>query len=108
MRRLAAQLAGLKERLVEHHQLEEHQGLFDAILDLLPACRVEIERLANQHGRMIEILEMARLHALGGDVATAESLREDLSKFVEVFRRHERDEESLLAQAIELEGSAAD
>lgn len=108
MRRLAAQLAGLEERLIEHHHLEEHQGLFDAILDVIPACRVEIERLANQHGRMIEILEMARLHAQGGDVATAESLREDLSKFVEVFRRHERDEERLLSQAIELESSAAD
>ena len=35
MRRLAAQIEGLKERLVEHHQAEE-QGIFQAMLEVMP------------------------------------------------------------------------
>jgi hypothetical protein len=103
MRRLAAQIDGLKERLVEHYQTEEQGGLFQAILELLPACRVEVERLTGQHAKMIEILEMARLHAQHGDVSEAAELREDLERFLGMFRRHERDEELLLAQAMELD-----
>ena len=67
MRRLAAQLEGLKERLVEHHHSEESGGLFQAILEALPSCRVEVDRLTNQHSRIIEILEIARLHAALGE-----------------------------------------
>ncbi len=107
MRRLAAQLQGLKERLEEHQLIEESGGLFQAILDVLPACRVEVDRLTNQHGRMIEILEMARIHAQRGDVSEADALRVDLEQFLEMFRRHERSEERLLAQAIG-QGAIAD
>jgi hemerythrin len=108
MRRLAAQVEGLRERLVEHHQLEERGGLFQAILDALPARRVEIDRLTNQHAKMIEILEMARLHAQCGGVAEAEALRVDLEKFLEMFREHERQEEQLLRQAIGRESRPVD
>ena len=103
MRRLAAQIEGLKERLLEHQQLEEHGGLFQAVLDALPARRVEIDRLTNQHGKMIEILEMARLHAQCGEVTEADALRVDLEQFIEVFREHEQQEEALLRQAIDRE-----
>ena len=34
--------------------------MFQAILEALPSRRVEIDRLTNQHAKMIEILEMAR------------------------------------------------
>jgi hypothetical protein len=101
MRRLAAQIEGLKERLLEHQQLEEHGGLFQGVLDALPARRVEIDRLTNQHGKMIEILEMARLHAQCGEVTEADALRVDLEQFIKVFREHEQEEEDLLTQAIE-------
>jgi hypothetical protein len=107
MRRLAAQIAGLQERLDEHQQKEEQGGLFRAIVEVLPACRVEIDRLANQHERMTEILEMARLHAQGGRIEEAAALREDLLRFLDMFRKHEEQEERLLARAIEVEGSAA-
>jgi len=100
MRRLAAEIQSLKERLLEHHTNEESGGLFQAILEVLPARRVEIDRLTNQHGKMIEILEMARIHAQRGEVGEAESLRVDLEGFLEMFRRHEQAEERLLAQAI--------
>ena len=103
MRRLAAQLQGFKERLVEHQHAEEFGGLFQGILDVLPACRVEIDRLANQHEKMIEILEMARIHAQRGNVAAADGLRADLLGFLEMFRRHEEAEERLLAQAVGLQ-----
>ena len=106
LRRLAAQLQGLKERLIEHHQSEEAGGLFQGILDVLPACRVEIDRLTNQHAKMIEILEMARIHANRGDISEADALRVDLQEFLEMFRRHEESEERLLKQAVSLHISA--
>jgi len=107
MRRLAAQIEGLKERLAEHHQAEEVGGLFQALLDVLPDCRVEISRLTNQHEKIIEILEMARIHALHGQLAEADALREDLKGFLDMFRDHERNEELLLRRALEREGKAA-
>jgi len=96
MRRLAAQMAGLQERLTEHHDLEERGGLFRMILDALPEARVEISRLIRQHEKMIEILEMARIHAQRGDPAEAVSLRADLERFMQVFRSHELEEEQLI------------
>jgi len=108
IRRLAAQLAGLRERLIEHHHAEEKGGLFRAILETLPACRVEIDRLTVQHAKIIEILEMARLHAQRGSAADAPALREDLERFLAMFRKHEHDEELLLVQAGEKEANSFD
>jgi len=107
MRRLAAQIEGLKERLAEHHQAEEVGGLFQALLEALPDCRVEISRLTNQHEKILEILEMARIHALHGQLSEADALREDLGSFLEMFRAHERDEEQLLKRALEREHRSA-
>jgi hypothetical protein len=108
MRRLAAQLQGLKERLLEHHQTEEREGLFQAILEVLPSRRVEVDRLLHQHGRMIEILEMARIHAHHGEPSEAEGLRIDLEGFLRTFRQHERDEEELFRMAAEREHRVLD
>ena len=108
MRRLAAQLEGLRERLVEHHTAEEQGGLFQAVLEVLPDCRVEVRRLVNQHEKIIEILEMARIHAQCGDKEEADGLRVDLDNFLEMFRQHERDEEDLLRRAIDRESRAVD
>ena len=103
IRRLAAQIEALKERLVEHHHTEERGGLFQAVLEIMPECRVEISRLINQHDRMIEILEMARIHAQRGDPTEADGLRVDLRNFLTMFRQHERHEDQLLHRAIERE-----
>lgn len=108
MRRLAAQIDGFMERLKEHHQLEEKRGLFRMILEVLPEARVEISRLVKQHQRIIEILEMARLHAQNGRPEEAGSLSEDMASFLEMFRNHERSEELLIRQAIARETRALD
>ncbi len=108
MRRLAAEIHSLEERLQEHQYTEERGGLFQAILEVLPARRVEIDRLTNQHGKMIEILEMARIHAQRADVSEADALRVDLESFLDMFRRHEQAEERLMAQAIGREQVAPD
>jgi len=105
MRRLAAQIEGLKERLIEHHRAEERGGLFQAILEILPDRRVEVSRLINQHDKMIEILEMARIHAQCGETVEADALRIDLERFLEMFRQHEHAEDELLRCAIERENS---
>lgn len=103
MRRLAAQIEGLKERLKEHHQLEERGGIFRVILDALPEARVEVSRLIRQHERMIEILEMARIHAQCAEASEAANLRVDLEGFMVMFREHEHAEEQLLKEAISRE-----
>lgn len=106
MRRLAAEIEGLKERLVEHHQSEEDGGLFRAILEAMPDCRVEVSRLTNQHEKIIEILELARIHALQGEPSEAGALREDLKGFLEMFREHESQEEQLFKRVLEREHRA--
>lgn len=108
MRRLAAQIEGMKERLSEHHELEERGGLFRSILDSLPEARVEISRLIRQHEKMIEILEMARIHARYGEVSEVDALRIDLTQFIEMFRKHEQAEERLLKEAIRKEREILD
>ena len=108
MRRLGAQLEALKERLREHHQLEERRGMFRSILEHLPEARIEISRLVRQHEKMIEILEMARIHAQCGDASEADDLRIDLENFLVMFRNHERDEERLLEQAVARERDTFD
>lgn len=106
MHRLAAQIEGLKERLVEHHQAEEQDGLFQAILEIMPERRVEISRLVNEHEKMIEILEMARIYAQSGEVDQVDALRVDLHNFLEMFRTHERSEDHLLQEAINRESES--
>jgi hemerythrin len=100
MRRLAAQLAGLQERVVEHQKTEENGGLFRALIETLPDSKVEVGRLVNEHRKMIEILEMARIHAQLDEPSQAGSLGEDLRGFLEMFRRHEHDEERLIRRAM--------
>ena len=107
MRRLAAQLQGLKERLEEHQQLQE-TGIFPAILDVLPARRVDVNRLTSQHRKFIEILELARIHALDGEADEADGLRVDLERYLAMFREHEEAEERLLLEAIDFEEGAID
>jgi len=99
MRRLASEIEALKVRLQEHHQLEERGGLFRAILEAMPGARVEVGRLVQQHEKMIEILEMAHIHAEYGQPAEAQGLGADLEQFLEMFRDHERVEEKLLEEA---------
>ncbi len=107
LRRLGAQLSGLMERLHEHQNTEEG-GLFDAILEALPACRVEIDRLTHQHGKMIEILEVARLHVRNAVAGEAEALRTDIERYLETIRNHESAEDALIARAIARETRATD
>ena len=104
MRRVAAELGSLIERLQEHFTLEENGGLFHGVLDLMPHLAGEVRRLSDQHARMIETLEIARIHARRATAAELPALRADLEGFVSMLRKHERTEEEILAQALELEG----
>ena len=103
LRRLAAQIDGLRERLEEHFQHEEQDGLFQAILDLLPDTESVIDGLASQHEHMIEVLQMARIHAERGEPCEVSELQDDLQRFLETMRAHEKAEEALLERAVEEE-----
>ena len=65
----------------------------------MPESRGEVDKLIEQHGRIIEILELARIHAQCGEASEADALRIDLEGFLEMFRAHERAEEALLRRA---------
>jgi hypothetical protein len=104
MRRLAAELGSLIDRLTEHFEVEEHGGLFHGVLDLLPHLGNEVGGLSAQHTHLLETLEVARIHAQRAGAAGAPGLRADLEAFVAELRLHEQAEEQILAQALELEG----
>jgi hemerythrin-like domain-containing protein len=99
MRRVAAELEGLVERLQEHFQREE-QVLFHALVDADEACRADVRHLENQHERLMEILEMARIHAGRGEAADAALLKADVEGFLAVLAAHEGAEESLFRRAL--------
>lgn len=100
LRRLAAAVESFKERLQEHFDLEERGGVFQAILDALPDAGPAVHRLGAQHERMIEVLEMARIHAQRGEPCEAGPLKADLARFLDEVQLHERDEEALIRRAL--------
>jgi hemerythrin-like domain-containing protein len=104
--RLSAELGSLIERLTEHFAGEEQGGLYHGVLDLLPNQTGEVRRLSDQHARLLDRLEMARLHAQRGGAAELPALCQDLRTFVDVLRAHEEAEDELLRQALEVESRA--
>lgn len=103
LRRLAAQLDSLRERLAEHRDTEEQGGLYAAILEVLPEARRDLQTLKNQHVKMIEIAEMGRIHAQFGQPSDAPGLKDDLIEFLDMIRTHALAEEAVLEQAIDRE-----
>lgn len=100
LRRLAAQIESLRERVDEHFQLEEHGGLFQGVLDATPGADLEIRRLTSQHVRIVQLLEMARIRARRSVPEEIGTLRDDLDRFLQSMRQHEREEEALLRRAL--------
>ena len=103
LRRIAAEIDGLRERLDEHFAVEEEGGLFRALADLLPEARSEVQALAGEHGRVLELLEMARIRAEYGPASEGHILRAELETFLAAIGDHERREEGLLQRALERE-----
>jgi hemerythrin-like domain-containing protein len=102
MERLAAVIAGLKEQITEHNQLEE-DALFQGIVDRVPDAEDEVLALCEEHRKILEILEMGRIHARNGDTADAANLRDDLTGYLGMIRKHELREGELLRQALSRE-----
>ena len=98
--RVAAELEGLIERLREHFEREE-DGLFNALVDADETCAADVRRLTDQHERLMEILEMARIHAGRGEAADAALLKEDIEGFVAVLAAHESAEDTLFRRALD-------
>ena len=103
LRRIAAQIEGLRERLDEHFAVEEEGGLFRALADLVPESRSEVQALASEHGHILEMLEMARIRAEYGPASEGHILRAELESFLATIGEHERREEALLQRALERE-----
>ena len=102
LERLVAVIAGLKEQILEHNQVEE-SVLFQAIVDRVPEAEDEVLALAEEHRKVVEILEMARIHARNGDPEEVGHLRDDLTDYLGMIREHESREAELLRQALSRE-----
>lgn len=105
LRQLAAQIASLRERLSEHFDSEQRGGLFQAVLEALPEAAAEVHRLGSEHDRMIEILEMAQIHAERGEPCEIGALRNDLREFLETMREHELAEDRMIKRVLQAESS---
>lgn len=103
MRRMSAQIDGLRERLDEHFAVEEEGGIFRALADLLPEARLDVQTLSSEHARVLEMLEMARIRAEYGPASEGHILRAELETFLAAMSDHERREEALLKRALERE-----
>jgi len=102
LERLVAVIAGLKEQIVEHNRVEE-VGLFQAIVDRVPEAEDEVLALSEEHRKVLEILEMARIHARNSDPEEVAALRDDLTDYLGMIREHETREAELLRQALSRE-----
>ncbi|MBD3866950.1 MAG: hemerythrin domain-containing protein [Acidobacteria bacterium] len=102
LERLVAVIAGFKEQIVEHNRVEE-EVLFQAIVDRVPEAEDEILALSEEHRKVLEILEMARIHARNSDSEEVGFLRDDLTDYLGMIREHESREAELLRQALSRE-----
>ena len=107
MRRVAAALESLIERLGEHFASEERAGLFQGVVELLPESEGAVRHLTDQHARILEMLEMARIHAHRGATGDVALLCADVRGFLDTMRRHEHAEEELLGKALEKDETRA-
>jgi len=103
LRRLAAQIDGVRERLEEHFASEDAGGMFRALADLIPESRADVDRLSRDHESVMENLEMSRVRAQYGQPNEVPVLQESLRVFLSLLRDHERREEALFARALERE-----
>ena len=102
LERLVAVIAGLKEQITEHHRVEE-AVLFQAIVDRVPEAEDEVLALSEEHRKIMEILEMARIHARNCEAEDVAHLKEDLTEYLGMIREHESREKELLQQALSRE-----
>ncbi len=107
MRRVAAELDSLIERLAEHFQAEEKGGLFQGLIEILPEAEGPVRHLSDQHARILELLEMARIHARRAAPGDPASLCGDVRGFLDTMRLHEHAEEELLGRALEKDETRA-
>ena len=100
LRRMAARIEALRERLVEHFTSEEFDGLFRAMGEAIPPLRGALIELAEEHPRLLTLLGMARVRAQHGGAQEAPPLRRELEAFLRAVRVHESREEALLLEVI--------
>jgi hemerythrin-like domain-containing protein len=102
LRRIAAQIVGLRERLDEHFASEEEEGgLFVAIEAMLPEERNTLRVLLGHHQRVREMLELVRFRAQYGETRETPLLRDELTALLAGLREHERREEALLERVLQ-------
>ncbi|GIW95002.1 MAG: hypothetical protein KatS3mg110_3043 [Pirellulaceae bacterium] len=106
LRRLLSELA---HQLAKHFWQEEKGGYFAEVLSLAPELRARIERLQNEHVRMLEVVEelSRKVDApVGSD--TWQQLAGEYRELAVLFQRHEQLEEEMLQQAYQLDMGTKD
>jgi DNA repair ATPase RecN len=110
--RIRELLDPLPEMLSKHFADEEGpDGLYDGLRAIRPSLDPELKSLRGEHRRVLEAVEALRRQLREIDpLERAENqeerlgrIREDLSAFMEMVRRHERTETRLVADTYYLE-----
>jgi hypothetical protein len=110
--RIRELLDPLPEMLSKHFADEEGpDGLYDGLRAIRPALDSELKSLRGEHRRVLEAVETLRRQLREMDqLERAEDqeerlgrIREDMSAFMEMVRRHERTETRLVADTYYLE-----
>lgn len=110
--RIRELLDPLPEMLSKHFADEEGpEGLYDGLRAIRPSLDSELKSLRGEHRRVLEAVEALRRQLREIDqLERAEDqeerlgrIREDLSAFMELVRRHERTETRLVADTYYLE-----
>jgi hypothetical protein len=99
---VAAGLDAVRTALEKHFRFEEENGYLDSVVERQPHLGRAVERLHEQHRRLLGALDALRAEADGAKGLT-EGLRERVEGWIAEVRRHERSENLLVQDAFLLE-----
>lgn len=97
--RLVTEIEIFKERMVEHNE-DEGKRIHQEIAGAVPGAKEKLRDLSAQHHRIIEVLEVAILHARDCLPSEVVDLRDEIRSFLKEVHRHENAEDDLIREAM--------
>ncbi|MCH8043150.1 MAG: hemerythrin domain-containing protein [Planctomycetes bacterium] len=100
---VAAMLLDLKDRLELHFAHEEFGGYFSEVRDIAPRFSRQIDTLKQQHIEFLSTIDAIgeRLDRPSDSTTWRPAIAADFDLFVDVFQRHESEENELIQEALQ-------
>jgi hypothetical protein len=96
--RLLARLEETRAHVSEHFRLEEKGGYMDAVRKREPRLVPVIDQLANEHGELVQALDLLCARAKAAATA-AESCQHELQRWIRRLHHHEERENDIVQTA---------